>query len=70
VAFSYLGLNWEDYVVVDPALIRPAEVDLLIADPSKVREKLGWRPKVSFEELIHMIVDQDLELLRAHKTAS
>ncbi len=70
VAFSYLGLNWEDYVVVDPALIRPAEVDLLIADPSKVREKLGWQPKVSFEELIHMIVDQDLELLRRDKQAS
>jgi GDPmannose 4,6-dehydratase len=70
VAFSYLGLNWEDYVVVDPALIRPAEVDLLIADPTKAREKLGWRPQVTFEELIHMIVDQDLELLRANKRAS
>lgn len=70
VAFSYLGLNWEDHVVVDPALIRPAEVDLLIADPAKVREKLGWSPKVSFEELIHMIVDSDLELLRQDKKAS
>jgi len=70
VAFSHLGLNWEDYVVVDPALIRPAEVDLLIADPSKARQMLGWQPSVSFEELVHMIVQADLALLRKDPTAS
>ncbi len=69
VAFSHLGLNWQDHVVVDPALIRPAEVDLLIADSSKAREKLGWQPGVPFEDLIHMIVDTDLELLRNDRKA-
>ncbi len=60
VAFSHLGLNWEDYVRTDPQFMRPAEVDLLIADPSKARKKLGWVPKVSFKELIEMMVDADL----------
>jgi GDPmannose 4,6-dehydratase len=64
VAFSYLGLDWQDYVVVDPAFIRPADVELLIADPSKARRLLGWQPAISFEDLIHMIVDADLALLR------
>jgi len=64
VAFSHLGLNWEDYVVVDQAFIRPADVELLIADPSKARRLLGWQPAVSFSDLIHMITDADLALLR------
>jgi len=64
VAFSHLGLNWQDYVVVDPALIRPADVELLIADPSKAHRLLGWKPAVSFNELIHMITDSDFDLLR------
>jgi len=64
VAFSHLGLDWQKYVVVDPALIRPADVELLIADPSKARQQLGWQPTVSFEHLIHMMVDADLALLR------
>jgi GDPmannose 4,6-dehydratase len=63
-AFSYLGLDWEDHVVVDPAFIRPAEVDRLVGDASKARQVLGWRPAVSFPELIHMMVDADLALLR------
>ncbi len=63
-AFSYLGLDWQDYVVVDPALIRPADVDQLVADASKARRVLGWQPNVSFRELIHMMVDADLALLR------
>jgi len=63
-AFSCLGLDWQDYVVVDEALIRPADVELLVADPSKARQTLGWCPKVSFEELVHMMVDADLALLR------
>ena len=63
-AFSYLGLNWQDYVVVDPALIRPAEIDQLVGDASKARRVLGWQPSISFEELIRMMVDADLALLR------
>lgn len=63
-AFSYLGLDWEDHVVVDPAFIRPAEVDRLVGDASKARQVLGWQPAVSFPELIHMMVDADLALLR------
>jgi len=64
VAFDYLGLDWEKYVKVDPELIRPAEVDLLVSDPRKAREKLGWQPTVSFEELIRMMVDADMEHLK------
>nr|MBC7244159.1 GDP-mannose 4,6-dehydratase [Chloroflexota bacterium] len=63
-AFSYLGLNWQDHVVVDPELIRPADVDQLVGDASKARRVLGWQPTVSFEELIQMMVDADLALLR------
>ncbi|MDQ7030525.1 MAG: GDP-mannose 4,6-dehydratase [Ardenticatenia bacterium] len=64
LAFDYLGLNYEDYVVVDPAFFRPAEVDLLVGDASKAREKLGWEPQVSFEELVHLMVDADMDALR------
>ncbi|MBM4429349.1 MAG: GDP-mannose 4,6-dehydratase [Chloroflexi bacterium] len=63
-AFSYLGLNWQNHVVVDPTLIRPAEVDQLVGDASKARRLLGWQPRVSFPELIRMMVDADLDLLR------
>jgi len=63
-AFSYVGLNWQDHVVIDPAFLRPAEVDLLIADPSRAREEIGWQPTVRFEELVRMMVDADLERLR------
>ncbi len=61
VAFEHVGLNYEDYVKVDPAFIRPAEVDLLIGDPSKAKKQLGWEPEVSFEGLVAMMVDADLE---------
>ena len=64
-AFSYVGLDYHDYVVQDPRYFRPAEVDLLVADPAKARAQLGWTPKVSFEELVHMMVDADLERQRA-----
>jgi len=64
VAFGYLGLDWEKYVVVDPKFYRPAEVDLLVSDPSKARRVLGWEPTVSFEELVKMMVDADLETLQ------
>lgn len=60
IAFSYVGLDYRDYVVQDPRFYRPAEVDLLVADPSKARQELGWRPQVNFEELIQMMVDADL----------
>lgn len=64
-AFSHVGLNWKDYVVQDEAFMRPAEVDELIADPSKAKRVLGWQPKVSFEELVTMMVDADLQRLGA-----
>jgi GDPmannose 4,6-dehydratase len=64
VAFGYVGLDWEEYVVSDPAFYRPAEVDLLVSDPTKAREKLGWKARVSFQELIQMMVDADLEHLK------
>jgi GDPmannose 4,6-dehydratase len=60
-AFSYLGLDWQKYVVVDPKYFRPAEVDLLLGDPAKARAKLGWVPKVGFEQLVRLMVDADLD---------
>jgi GDPmannose 4,6-dehydratase len=64
VAFGYLDLDWERYVAVDQKLIRPAEVDLLVSDPRKAREKLGWQPTMSFEGLIRMMVDADMAHLK------
>lgn len=64
LAFGYLGLRWQDHVVQDQKLIRPAEVDLLVGDASKARRVLGWVPKVTFPELVRMIVDSDLAALR------
>lgn len=63
VAFDCVGLNWEDYVVVDEKFYRPAEVDLLIGDPSKAHAKLGWEPTVTFKELVELMVEADLALL-------
>ena len=60
-AFSHVGLDYREYVKQDPKFFRPAEVDLLVADPSKAREKLGWQPKVSFKQLVEMMVDADME---------
>jgi GDPmannose 4,6-dehydratase len=64
VAFGHLGLDWQQHVVVDPKFYRPAEVDLLVSDPTKARECLGWEPQVAFEQLVTMMVDADLALLR------
>ncbi|MDX2261726.1 MAG: GDP-mannose 4,6-dehydratase [Gemmatimonadales bacterium] len=64
VAFERVGLDWRKHVVVDPRFYRPAEVDLLLADPGKAARELGWKPTVSFEQLVHMMVDADLERLR------
>jgi GDPmannose 4,6-dehydratase len=64
-AFSHVGLDYRDYVVQDPQFFRPAEVDLLISDPSRARKVLGWEPKVTFRQLVEMMVDADLERHRA-----
>ncbi len=64
VAFSYVGLNYQDHVIIDPKFYRPAEVDLLIGDPAKAKKALGWEPKVSFKALVHMMVDADLAELK------
>jgi GDPmannose 4,6-dehydratase len=60
-AFGIVGLNWQDYVEIDPRYFRPTEVDLLIGDYSKAKEKLGWSPKTSFDELVKLMVMGDLE---------
>jgi len=62
-AFSYLDLDWRDYVVQDPRFYRPAEVDLLVGDPSKAAEKLGWEPSVDFRGLVRLMVDADARAL-------
>ncbi len=63
-AFSHLGLDWRKYVVSDPAFMRPAEVDVLLADPGKAQAELGWKPTVDFKRLVEMMVDADLERLK------
>jgi GDPmannose 4,6-dehydratase len=67
-AFNAVGLNWEKYVEVDAKFIRPAEVDVLCGDATKAREKLGWEPEVSFEQLIRMMVEADLEVVQRTET--
>jgi GDPmannose 4,6-dehydratase len=62
-AFGHVGLDWKKYVKTDPRFVRPAEVDVLLADASRARTELGWAPKVGFEQLVHMMVDADLERL-------
>jgi GDPmannose 4,6-dehydratase len=64
LAFGYVGLNYQDYVVQDPRFYRPAEVDLLISDPSHAKNELGWSPKVSFRGLVEMMVESDLRELQ------
>ncbi len=67
-AFGYVGLSWKDYVVVDPKYFRPAEVDVLLGDPTKAKRELGWSPKVTFKDLVKLMVDSDLEAYdRAHR---
>jgi GDPmannose 4,6-dehydratase len=63
LSFSHIGLDWREYVRTDPKFERPAEVDYLVGDAGKAREKLGWRPEVDFESLVRMMVDADLELV-------
>jgi GDPmannose 4,6-dehydratase len=64
-AFQYVGLNYQDYVVQDPRYLRPSEVDLLLSDTTKARQKLGWMPKVAFGGLVEMMVEADLQRLTA-----
>jgi len=72
IAFEHVGLDWEKYVVIDPRYYRPAEVDLLVGDPSKARRELGWEHTVNFEELVRLMVDADLAKLEEtepHRTS-
>lgn len=68
MAFKHAGLNFEDHVEFDPRYLRPAEVDLLLGDPKKAKDKLGWVPETSVEELAAMMVDSDMELASREKT--
>jgi GDPmannose 4,6-dehydratase len=63
LGFDHVGLDWSRYVVTDPEFIRPAEVDRLLADPSRAKSELGWSPQVSFQRLVGMMVDADLARL-------
>jgi GDPmannose 4,6-dehydratase len=63
IGFGHLGLDWEEFVVVDDAFMRPAEVDLLVGDSARARKVLGWSPTVGFQDLVTMMVDADLDLL-------
>jgi GDPmannose 4,6-dehydratase len=65
-AFGYVDLDWREYVKQDPRFMRPAEVDLLVSDPSEAQRVLGWEPKVDFRELIAMMVEADIALLKEH----
>ena len=65
LAFSYAGLDWRDYVSIDPFYFRPAEVDELRADASKARQKLGWQPRMTFRQLVETMVDADLQALES-----
>jgi len=67
LAFGRVGLDWKKHVAIDPRYYRPAEVDLLIGDAGKAKRKLGWEPKVKFQDLVHLMVDSDVALLRAHR---
>jgi GDPmannose 4,6-dehydratase len=64
-AFGAVDLDWREYVKLDPRFMRPAEVDLLVGDPSRARAELGWEPLVGFDELVRMMVDADLERQRS-----
>lgn len=66
-AFSHAGLDWRQYVEIDSRYFRPTEVDYLLGDPTKAREKLGWKPRVSFKELVKMMVDHDLEMAQQER---
>ncbi|MFJ7928497.1 GDP-mannose 4,6-dehydratase [Peribacillus sp. NPDC096448] len=64
IAFEHVGLNWQEHVVQDPQFMRPAEVDILLGDPSKAKQILKWEPQITFEQLVKMMVDQDLQKIQ------
>jgi len=66
-AFGFVGLDWRKHVVHDPRYLRPAEVDLLVGDAARARAKLGWQPRVTFKDLVKLMVTADIELLKAHR---
>ena len=70
IACDRAGIDWKKHLAIDPKFYRPAEVDQLLSDPAKAREKLGWKPQVSFEQLVYMMVDEDLRQLRAAHPAN
>jgi GDPmannose 4,6-dehydratase len=70
IAFDHVGLDWESFVVVDPQFYRPAEVDVLLADPSKAQQRLGWQRQVSFDQLVRMMVDGDVATLARTTSAA
>ncbi len=70
LAFSHVGLNWQDYVVTDPKFFRPAEVDLLLGDPAKAKRVLGWTPTTTFEHLVREMVDGDMACAKLELAAS
>ncbi|MEZ4642775.1 MAG: GDP-mannose 4,6-dehydratase [Chloroflexota bacterium] len=65
-AFAYVGRNWHDYVQIDPRYYRPTEVDYLLADPQQAQQQMGWQPKVRFADLVHIMMDADLEQFGLH----
>ena len=70
IAFTHAGLAWEDHVRVDPALLRPAEVDHLLGDPARARAELGWAPTVTFKQLVEIMVDADIQRLATGSLAA
>jgi len=68
LAGAYCGLDWTRHVETDPRYFRPTEVDFLMGDASKARRELGWKPRVTFEELVRMMVEHDLDLARQERT--
>ena len=70
IAFEHVNLNWQDYVEFDPRYLRPAEVDLLIGDPTKAKKHLGWEPSVSFEGLVKLMVEADLNAIGINHSAT
>jgi len=66
-AFSQVGLDWEKYVAIDPRYLRPTEVDLLVGDASKAQRQLGWKPATTFKSLVKLMVQADIDLLKAHQ---
>jgi GDPmannose 4,6-dehydratase len=70
MAFAHVGLDWQDHVEIDPTYFRPTEVDLLLGDPGKAREKLGWAPTTSFEDLVRLMVEADWQLAKEERAVA